>query len=247
MVGANAHPVSRALPWVAALALLALLTWLGNWQLDRAEEKRVLLETYTAAMEGEPRRVGPDELAALVDRPRFEPVALHGAYDDTRQAFLDAQTHQGRAGYRVWTPLVLSPGDMVLVDRGWIAADGDRARMPDIAVDGTPRTVRGYLSPLPQPGIRLGQPDAGGPGWPRLLTWPDAGVVERAWNGDAPPVLVLLAQGEADGFVREWNPVEAIPPERHLAYAVQWFGLALALLVIIGVLVLRKRGLRDDG
>jgi surfeit locus 1 family protein len=46
------------------------------------------------------------------------------------------------------------------------------------------------------------------------------------------PVLLLLDREDAHGFVREWKPVYDVPPDKHRAYAMQWFTLALVLLLI---------------
>ena len=51
--------------------------------------------------------------------------------------------------------------------------------------------------------------------------------------------LVLLDPGEPDGYLRQWQP-PGFPPIRHIAYAVQWFSLAAALVVIYIVTNLRR-------
>ena len=51
--------------------------------------------------------------------------------------------------------------------------------------------------------------------------------------------LVLLDAGEPDGYVRNWT-APGFPPMRHIAYAVQWFGLALALIIIYIVTNVRR-------
>jgi surfeit locus 1 family protein len=53
------------------------------------------------------------------------------------------------------------------------------------------------------------------------------------------PVVLLLDGEQSDGFVRDWHPL-AFGPERNVGYAFQWFGLALALLVIYIVVNTRK-------
>ncbi len=229
-------------PTIAAVAMFALLVSLGFWQLDRAGQKRDLRASFAAALDAAPMRVvSADGIETL---PRFEPVMFEGAYIPGRQGLLEAQVHAGRAGYRVWTPTELTDGTRVLVDRGWVPADGDRTVLPDVEVDDDRRTIRGFVAPLPRPGIRLGPADLGDPVWPRRLTWPDAEALDRVWGPGLPAAIVLLHPDEAGGFVREWDPA-AIPPERHVAYAVQWFALAAALVVIV-IVVLRKQG-RSDG
>ena len=48
---------------------------------------------------------------------------------------------------------------------------------------------------------------------------------------------VMLAPGQRDLDVLP----NTLPPARHLGYAVQWFALALATLVVAGVLTWRRR------
>ena len=219
--------------------MLALLVWLGFWQLDRAEQKRALADAYAAAATAAP--VVIESAAALAAAPRHARVSATGRFVAERQVLLDAQTHDGQVGYRVWTPLALDNGDWVLVDRGWLSAGATRARLPDVAVDAAPRTVAGSKAPLPEPGLRLGDAaPADGP-WPRRMVWPDEQALARAFGRAVPPALVLLDADAPDGFVREWAPADGMTAQRHVGYAVQWFALAAALVVIALVLLLRNR------
>ena len=226
-------------PLIAGLALLALLLSLGFWQLDRAEEKRELAARYASGESADEAALirTPAALEAAGD---YEAVMAHGRFVSGRQVLLDAQTHAGRAGYRVWTPFELDGGGWIIVDRGWVPASGDRRELPDVTVDERQRTVRGQRAPLPRPGLRVGEPDTGDGTWPRRLVWPDAAALAAVWGRPVPDALLLLGPEQADGFVREWNPV-GMPPERHVGYAVQWFALAAALVVIVLVLTFRRR------
>ena len=60
---------------------------------------------------------------------------------------------------------------------------------------------------------------------------------EREWTRAAN--VLLLDPGEPDGYLRQWQ-APGFPPMRHLAYAVQWFGLALTLAVIYVVTNVRR-------
>lgn len=225
-------------PLILGLAALAVFVSLGFWQLDRAAEKRALAERYQAGAAAAPAAVVTP--ASLADADDYAAVAARGRYVPARQILLDAQTHAGRVGYRVWTPLELADGGWILVDRGWVEAPADRRELPGVAVSADERTVRGLRAPLPRPGLRVGTRDAGDGTWPRRLVWPDAAVLAAALGREVPDALLLLAPDEPDGYVREWDPVR-MPPERHVGYAVQWFSLAAALVVIALVLAVRMR------
>jgi surfeit locus 1 family protein len=101
-------------------------------------------------------------------------------------------------------------------------------------VPGTVREVRGRADHLPAPGIQLGTRALLRPPFPVVANFPSRAEIadllhETAWTSATD--VVLLDAGQPDGYVREWQP-PGFPPMRNIAYAVQWFGLALALGVI---------------
>jgi surfeit locus 1 family protein len=50
----------------------------------------------------------------------------------------------------------------------------------------------------------------------------------------------------AEGFRRDWKISPTISPEKHLAYAVQWFGLALTLTALFYWINSRKQSEESD-
>ena len=221
-----------------AIVLIGLLVSLGRWQLRRAHEKQLL---YDAFEQGADATRSID--AATPRLPRYQHVEARGAYDGARQVLIDNMTDaHGHAGYFVITPFALAGGGWLLVNRGWVPVGSSRSRLPAVPVAGDVRTVRGRADRLPTPGIQLGQrPELRSP-FPVVASFPSreeiAGLLgEPAWAPAADSVL--LDPGQPDGYVREWQP-PGFPPLRNIAYAVQWFGLALALAVIYLVTNVRR-------
>jgi surfeit locus 1 family protein len=222
-------------PTLAMLPLLALLLWLGMWQYHRAGEKRALWESFERGAD----RTVPLPMGGAPPPERYSHVRVEGAYLPERQVLLDNLTHAERAGYRVLTPLARADGSVVLVDRGWVPLGRTRQDLPDVAVGAGPRFVTGRVDRLPRAGIELANvPD--GTGWPRVLSFPRMEQVERVLGRPLYPQVVLLDPSLPDGYVRDWQP-PGMPPERHLGYSVQWFGLATTLLVLWAVVSLKKR------
>ncbi len=222
---------------MGALALIAGFIALGRWQLARADYKRALF-TYFAA--------GTDATLSLATAgskllPRYQHVTASGHFDGERQVVLDNMTHGEQAGFRVLTPFALDDGRLLLVDRGWFALGRTRTDWPSLALAPTARTIRGRLDELPVPGIRLEGPSAEGMAgsWPKLMNFPAWPELEAAYGRSLYPKILLLDRDQPDGFTREWTP-PGFGPERHIAYAIQWFGLALTVAVIYAVLNLRK-------
>jgi surfeit locus 1 family protein len=211
---------------------------LGFWQLHRAAEKRALIELYAR---GESTLVHADSIDSL---RRYQRVELQGRFDSSHQILLDnmPSATTGQPGFRVLTPLNTGK-EWVLVDRGWVPLGPSRADLPAIAVNEHVRIVRGRVDDLPVPGIRLGDHtvDPKQP-WPRLLNFPTYPMLKTMLPSPLAPQIVLLDPEASDGFERIWQISLRVSPERHIAYAVQWFAFALVAVIIFVALSLRRRG-----
>ena len=240
------------IPTLAMLPLLAVLLWLGHWQWTRAAEKQTLLDHWAsqallapvalpAATTTSPSANTPANTPASAT---FLRVFAEGAYLPGSQVLLDNQTHGGKAGYRVLTPLLLADGSALMVDRGWVSLPGNaRDRLPEVAVSGTGRRVQGRLDHFRQAALR----EAAGPisavpdNQPRVMNYPDAAAVSAAIGKPVYPLVLLLDGTEPDGFVREDAPTLSFGPERHLGYAIQWWALAVTLVLLWGWTALKPK------
>lgn len=241
-------PVSRTvLPALAVLVLIPTFAALGYWQLQRADEKRVLQAEYDRRAAQSPIRIRsqPHDAEAL----RFHQVEAFGRYQPEYQVLIDNRVHRGVAGYHVVTPLQIEGGvTRVLVNRGWIPLGPDRQHLPSIETpDGIVR-VNGVATVPHAPPLVLGRAEPEKNAWQPLWQHLDLERYRRAVPFPVQPVVVLLdAQNTADGFVREWSRLDA-GIAVHRGYAFQWFALAAAVLVIYTVLLRRSmRRRKSDG
>jgi len=218
------------------LMLLGLLAFgsLGTWQLNRSGERRAELEAFASAQTGMPV-IG---LEAVPVAGNNRKVRLTGRYEAQRQVLLDSMTHEGMRGYHVLTPLHTEAG-MVLVNRGFVAGSADRSQLPDLTVGEEQRRVTGMAAPYFRRGLRL-QDAAADASWPRRLVYPTAGELRELLDDRLPDFQLLLDSSEPDGYVRAWRPY-GMTPERHLAYAVQWYGLAAAAVGIWLAVTFKRR------
>lgn len=220
-------------PTVVTAVLLPVLIGLGVWQLQRADYKRGLLSQYARLTTLPPTSlnatVADDSVASL---PRYRHVEAQGHYDSAHQILLQDMQQGDRVGYEVLTPLVLEPGrETLLVNRGFVAKTAGMNTLPDVSVSSGMRKVQGILGILPVPGLRLGQTTVP-PGWPKLMLYPRHRDLTQLYDGRLLQAVLLLDHAQPNGFVRNWQPNIGFPPVRHDAYALQWFALALALLII---------------
>lgn len=211
------------LPSLMVLALFPALLWLGWWQLGRAEEKRELTELFEAR-----REAAPMDVAALdgLDDLAYRRVHLRGHFDAQHSLLLDNRTRRGQVGIELLQPFLDVSGRWLLVNRGWLAWP-DRRQTPVFSTPEGEVSLYGWVYvPLGEP-LRL-QPDQPERGWPRLVTRSDPDWLWRLLGREGLPHELRLEPGPVALEV-DW-PVVAMPPAKHLGYAVQWFALAAALL-----------------
>ena len=228
------------------LALCALFLSLADWQWHRAEYKQALLAEYAAQAKRPP--VSLDALLTdptLESFPPYLKVDALGSYDSTRQVLLEDMTHDGDVGYEVLTPFLMQGGVVVLVDRGWVAADR-AGKAPDVAVPGSPRRIEAAIGTLPEPGLKLGQPAPAAAGWPKLMFYPTLSELRPFFGPKLMTPVLHLDPAQPDGYVRETTLEVGLPPARHWGYAFQWLMLAVAVFAVWLVVNLR-RGRRSQG
>ena len=232
---------NRVLLWALAVLVIALFTRLGVWQLARMHEKQAMLAASRAVLAE--RRAQPLAIAADPQRARdYDWAGGAGHFIDAPAVLLDNQAHDGRIGihaYRAFQPAG-GPGPIVLVDLGWLPLAGDR-RMPSIPRPQGTLRVAGLLAPPPSAGLANGV----------AVRQPDGNLLSVALSIPAlrqalrlptlAPRVLKLDPALPLGYVRDLDILpNTMPPQRHLGYAVQWFGLALTVLVTALFLTFRK-------
>jgi surfeit locus 1 family protein len=213
----------RAVPTLAAIAVVAGTVMLGNWQVGRAHEKERMQQVRDAAQRAEPVAVGAAPLDA--DSIRGRHVSLRGSFEASRTIFLDNRTHGGVAGFHVFTALRVAGSDLhVLVLRGWVAGDPrERTRLPEVRTPAGEVQVDGVAESDPAAAIELAQIGPPGPG---ERIWQNVSV-ERFARWSSLPMQPFVVRESArpdagDGLVRDWvRPGDDV--QKHRAYAFQWY------------------------
>ena len=197
---------------VAAVLVAGLCVAGGIWQLNRLAARRARNAALAARLALPPLRVQSDITA---DSARQRRVVAHGIYDFSAERTWPGRSFEGTPGVALVTPLRLSGGSAVLVDRGWVPS-------PDaFHVD---HALYRELDTVTVTGIALIPPRGRG----------DVAVV-----GFLPFVIQLETPTPARGLPRRWPP-SAFDNGPHLAYAVQWF--SFALIALVGTAVLIRKG-----
>ncbi len=222
-----------------ALAVLAMFAFasLGRWQLGRMHEKQAMLDAVQAVLDARDAR----PLAVAGDHAKgYDWAAGQGRFATGPAVLLDNQQRGGRAGvraYRVFDPEGAAP---LLVELGWLPLPGDRT-LPAIERPADALRVEGLLVPPPSHGIGRvavsAQPDG-----TLLATGLDIERLREALREPRlSPRVLKLDPALPLGHERDLDILpNTLPPEKHLGYAVQWFGLALAVLATALILTFRR-------
>lgn len=226
--------------WAIALLAMALFARLGFWQLQRADEKGVMLANAGATLAT--RR--PQPLSVLADRNRahaYDWIEIEGRFADAPIVLLDNQQHAGKVGVRAYRVFVATDGLPVLLDLGWAALPPDRT-LPKLAPDPAQVMFAGLALPPPGQGLDVGDPVMQPDGM-LLATAIDLPTLRKLLRQPALAPRVFRPEPRADfGFYRDFDVLpNTLPPERHLGYAIQWFALAAAVLITALLLTFRRK------
>jgi len=222
-------------PTVAAALLVALTAWLGNWQLDRANEKRARQALFESRMHDNPLRLTGSVPSA--DPILYRHVRVSGTWMPQAQIYIDNQIHEGRAGFAVITPVAIEGASAaVLVNRGWVERSRAYPRPPEVATPSGHADVSGLATRPPARFLELGAGEAvTGNVWQNL----SIERVARA-SGQALLPVVVLQEPAGQGLA----PVREAPDAgvaKHVEYAFTWFALAATAIALWLALNLKRR------
>ncbi|NDW06454.1 SURF1 family protein [Jiella pacifica] len=238
-------PMSRG-RFLTALAFcllgIAILFSLGTWQVERLFWKQSLMAEIEGRIHAEPIDLSTLERRfAAGEAVQYTPVTLTGRFLNAEERYF-LSTFEGQAGWNVYVPLVTEAGDLVFVNRGFVPYDLRdpalrRAGQPsgDVTVTGLarvpPSEKPGYFTPDNEPAKDI-------------FFWQD--LPAMAAGVDLPegtrllPLFVDAGPGRAEGGWPVGGTTVVSLPNDHLQYAVTWYGIGLALVVMTGMMVARR-------
>jgi len=225
---------ARLVPTLAAAAGVLVTALLGNWQLNRAADKAQLQLRIEQASGHPLLHIGPAPVNPM-DVTYFL-VEASGEFKSDGTVYVDNRVRKGVAGYEVVTPLQIdASASYVLVKRGWIEAGPDRNNLPKVTTPAGVVTVEGVALPGNPRLFELSARVQSGRLWENV-------TVDRyreAFTLKLQPIMIQQHNDLGDALVREWTRPDA-GADRHRAYAVQWFGLCAAIIVIYVVVNVRR-------
>jgi surfeit locus 1 family protein len=230
----------KGLAWFTlfTLAALAILLSLGFWQLRRLEWKEGLIAEIEARSKGTPISLKEAiDLAHAGKDPSYYRVHVQGRFENDKERYLYALSTDGEPGWHVITPFDSDEGDLVLIDRGFVP---DNLRDPSARSAGQLEgdiDVTGLVRLPENQGLFTPDNDPKGNRW----FWRDLDGLTFSMFPTATmnPVPFFLEAEKSDvpGGWPQGGQTRLELPNNHLQYAITWFLLAFAVLVIYVVYI----------
>ena len=219
---------------VFTVLVFSILVKLGFWQSARALEKEQRLLQIEKLNTQKPISIKQVLQIANTDGLLKDindfPVLIEGTFNENQIILLDNQVNNGRLGYRVYQ-VAQTREFSVLVSLGWVQGSKIRDELPRVVGLNGSYQFRGNIR-LIEVGIVLQEQTFTDVSWPLRVQQIELDKFSAVFNQKLLPFVVYLDKKEEIGFEKNWQPI-VMPPEKHRAYAFQWFSLALAWLLLM--------------
>jgi surfeit locus 1 family protein len=215
---------------ILTVLVFSALVKLGFWQNSRALEKEQRLARIEQLKSQNPLSLQQVNLLAVNENINDMPVTIEGLFDEQAVFLLDNQVNKGRLGYRAYQVLMVEQYT-VLVNLGWVLGSINRQELPEVQPLSGKHTIHGNVR-LIEVGIQLQEQIFSDVQWPLRIQQVELDKFSTLINRQLLPFVIYLDMDEKIGFEKNWQPI-VMPPEKHRAYAFQWFSLAIAWVMLM--------------
>jgi len=222
---------------VCAVPALMVLLGLGFWQVERLEWKQAIIDERAKRL-----AAAPVDIAAVSDTGwgniEHRRVKLRGRYAHDREILLLNSVRHGQTGFDVITPMILETGGSVLVNRGWVPKGWTEGVLTRRRPGGVVERIGVLRSGGKQgnPWIPDNEPDRD-----QWYYTDIAQMAAKAGLADARPYVIKLTPSrDLAGYPKGPHASFKIR-NKHLEYAITWFGLAATLVIIFVAYHVRRR------
>ena len=219
---------------IFAIIFVPITISLGLWQIERANEKKVIISNYDKLLVSTP-------IALQKEQPleNWQPIETVGAYQDL-VVYEDNAINSGKAGFKVYHLFQNGDGTFIFVHRGFIERNLIKNNLPRIDTPVGKKNIKGttlfkqnntFVKNIEESDIRI------------IQEFNTSVLIERfpiLKDRYLHPFLFNLDVRDADKFQPIEKPVN-MTASKHIGYAIQWFGLCAAL-IILTIYAYRRKG-----
>ena len=224
------------IPTLVTLIMLPALIALGIWQLNRADQKRLIDQGISDAQKKPPLNLNQfkfNQQAYQLNQEIYRSAILSGHFDNKKHYLLDNRTYKGKAGFHVLTPYIFNDArhikHAVLINRGWVPVKGDRTQIPNVSINDDDSQIRGRIKAINK-ALVLSDTETSS-SFPMIIQSLSLDKRGKELNYPLLPIIIELDSSQNNGFTRDWKPYYG-SVDRHIAYALQWFAMAIVLIVL---------------
>ena len=219
---------------IFAIIFVPITISLGLWQIERANEKKVIISNYDKLLVSTP-------IALKKEQPleNWQPIETVGAYQDL-VIYEDNAINSGKAGFKVYHLFQNGDGTFIFVHRGFIERNLIKNNLPKIDTPIGKKNIKGttlfkqnntFVKNIEESDIRI------------IQEFNTSVLIERfpiLKDRYLYPFLFNLDVRDADKYQPIEKPVN-MTASKHIGYAIQWFGLCAAL-IILTIYAYRRKG-----
>ena len=219
---------------IFAIIFVPITISLGLWQIERANEKKVIISNYDKLLVSTP-------IALQKEQPleNWQPIETVGAYQDL-VIYEDNAINSSKAGFKVYHLFQNGDGTFIFVHRGFIERNLIKNNLPRIDTPVGKKNIKGttlfkqnntFVKNIEESDIRI------------IQEFNTTVLIERfpiLKDRYLHPFLFNLDVRDADKFQPIEKPVN-MTATKHIGYAIQWFGLCAAL-IILTIYAYRRKG-----
>lgn len=228
-------------PIVLALPAFALLVGLGTWQMQRLAWKESLIAQITARTHQPPVALAELEKNARPGTLEYARVRVRGTFLHDREQFLWEPDPRQGPGYHVYTPLRLLDGRTLLVNRGYVTeAKKAASSRPEGQLKGEVEVVGLLREPIAR---AMFSPDHDAK--TGVWYWRDHdGMIKAALGAESAKAVRFTLDADATptnpGGWPQGGVTRLTLPNRHLEYALTWYGLAATLIGVLAAFIITR-------
>jgi cytochrome oxidase assembly protein ShyY1 len=206
---------------------------LGLWQIERAAEKDNIIEKFNELQNNPHKPINTEDKFA-----NWEPISSYGTF--TQYIILeDNALLDGQAGYKVYQYFRFEENSGVFVNRGFIARGRLKNEVPEITTPSGQFLIKGSALYKNSNAFvkNIEESDK------RIIQEFNIGLISNVYPelraDNIRPYIFNLDKNDQFKFKEIEKPIN-MSSDKHIGYAIQWFGLCLVLIVLTIIAFRRK-------
>ncbi len=219
---------------IFAIIFVPITISLGIWQIERANEKKLIIANYDKLLVSAPIALQKNQMLN-----NWQPIETTGTYEDTI-VYEDNAINNGKAGFKVYHLFRNDDGTFIFIHRGFIERNLIKNNLPEVEIPTEKKSIYGttlfkqnntFVKNIEESDSRIIQEFNAS-----LLIDKYPMLKDKYLH----PFLFNLDIRDVNKYQPIEKPVN-MTASKHIGYAIQWFGLCAAL-IILTIYAFRRKG-----